>query len=109
MNASLAQLAGLPADTRVYCAHEYTLANLRFALAVEPGSEPLRRRQLACAALRERGEPTVPSTIAEELATNPFLRCEVPAVRRAAEARAGRPLPTPAAVFAVLREWKNTF
>jgi len=109
MNASLARLAGLPADTRVYCAHEYTLANLRFALAVEPGSEPLRQRQLACVALRERGEPTVPSTIAEELATNPFLRCEVPAVRRAAEARAGRPLPAPAAVFAVLREWKNTF
>ena len=109
MADSLARLAALPDETAVYCGHEYTQANLRFALAVEPGSEPLRQRQLACVALRERGEPTVPSTIAEELATNPFLRCEVPAVRRAAEARAGRPLPAPAAVFAVLREWKNTF
>jgi len=109
MHASLARLAGLPADTRVFCAHEYTLANLRFALAVEPGSEALRRRQLACAAKRERGEPTVPSTIAEELATNPFLRCDEPAVRRAAEARAGRPLATTEAVFAAIREWKNAF
>ena len=109
MTASLAALAGLPADTRVYCAHEYTLSNLRFALAVEPDNEALRRRQRDCAALRGRGEPTVPSTIADELATNPFLRCDVPAVRRAAEARAGRSLPTTEAVFAVVREWKNAF
>jgi hydroxyacylglutathione hydrolase len=109
MTASLARLAGLPADTRVHCAHEYTLSNLRFALAVEPGSAALRERQRQCAARRERGEPTVPSTIADELATNPFLRCGEPAVRRAAEARAGRSLPTTEAVFALLREWKNVF
>jgi len=109
MAASLARLAGLPADTRVYCAHEYTLSNLRFARAVEPDNEALLQRQQACIALRERGEPTVPSTIAEELATNPFLRCDAPAVRRAAEARAGRPLPTTEAVFAAVREWKNAF
>jgi len=109
MTASLARLARLPTDTRVYCAHEYTLSNLRFALAVEPGNEALRRRQQSCAAQRERGEPTVPSTIAEELATNPFLRCDEPAVRGAAEGRAGRPLPTAEAVFAVVREWKNAF
>jgi hydroxyacylglutathione hydrolase len=109
MAASLARLAALPAETRVYCAHEYTLSNLRFALAVEPGNEALRRRQQACVALRERGEATVPSTIAEELATNPFIRCHLPAVRRAAEARAGRPLPTTEEVFAVLRGWKNVF
>jgi hydroxyacylglutathione hydrolase len=109
MAASLARLAGLPADTRVYCAHEYTLSNLRFARAVEPDNEALLQRQQACIALRERGEPTVPSTIAEELATNPFLRCDAPAVRRAAEARAGRPLPTTEAVFAAVREWKDAF
>ena len=109
MATSLAALAALPADTRVFCAHEYTLSNLRFALAVEPGNEALRERHRACAALRERGEPTVPSTIADELATNPFLRCDVAAVRRAAEARAGRPLPATEAVFAALREWKNAF
>ena len=109
MTASLATLASLPAGTRVYCAHEYTLSNLRFALAVEPANEALRERQRQCAARRGRGEPTVPSTIGEELATNPFLRCEVPAVRGAAEARAGRTLPTVEAVFAVVREWKNAF
>lgn len=109
MTASLARLASLPADTRVYCAHEYTLSNLRFALAVEPGNEALRERQRQCTALRSRGEPTVPSTIGEELATNPFLRCEAPAVRRAAEARAGRALPTAESVFAVVREWKSAF
>jgi hydroxyacylglutathione hydrolase len=109
MAASLARLAGLPGETRVYCAHEYTLANLRFALAVEPGNDALRQRQLACAELRRRGRPTLPSTIAEELATNPFLRCDVPAVRQAAEAHAGHPLPTTAAAFAALRAWKNVF
>ena len=109
MTASLAKLASLPADTRVYCALEYTLSNLRFALAVEPDSEALRRRQQACAALRRRGEPTLPSTIADELATNPFLRCSEPDVRRAAEARAGGPLPTAESVFTVIRQWKNVF
>lgn len=109
MSASLERLARLPGDTRVYCAHEYTLSNLRFALAVEPDNGALRERQRACALLRGRDRPTLPSTIAEERATNPFLRCDAPAVRRAAEARAGRGLASTAAVFAVLREWKNTF
>ena len=109
MTESLARLARLPAETRVYCAHEYTVSNLRFALAVEPDNGALRARQQACIARRERDEPTVPSTIAEERATNPFLRCDVPAVRRVAEARAAAPLATTAEVFAVLRQWKNTF
>ena len=109
MVASLAKLAALPSATRVYCAHEYTLSNLRFALAAEPGNVALRARQQHCAAQRARGEPTVPSTIAEELATNPFMRCDEPALRAAAEARrpgAGR---TRVDTFAVLREWKNGF
>jgi len=109
MTESLARLACLPAETRVYCAHEYTLSNLRFALAVEPDNSALRARQQACIARRERDEPTVPSTIGEERATNPFLRCDMPAVRRLAQERAGAPLATTAEVFAVLRQWKNTF
>jgi hydroxyacylglutathione hydrolase len=109
MSDSLDRLAALEGDTRVYCAHEYTVANLRFALAVEPDNEALRQRQQACLALRARGEPTVPSTIAEERATNPFLRCDVAAVRRVAEARAGTALASTAQVFALLRQWKNAF
>lgn len=109
MATSLQRLAALPPRTRVYCAHEYTLANLRFALAVEPGNAALHERQRACAARRERGEPTLPSTIEEERATNPFLRCNQPDVRRSAQAHAGRELTSPVAVFAALREWKNAF
>jgi hydroxyacylglutathione hydrolase len=106
---SLSKLASLPADTRVYCAHEYTLANLRFARAVEPDNVALAERQAREAARRERGEPTVPSSIAVELATNPFLRWTEPRVIAAAERHAGRALADPVAVFAEIREWKNRF
>jgi len=109
MNASLGRLAALPAATQVFCAHEYTLSNLRFALAVEPDNRALRERQRACTELRQRGVPTLPSTIGEERATNPFLRCEEPTVRVAAAARAGSDPATGTEVFAVLRQWKNTF
>ena len=109
MSASLAKLARLPEATRAYCAHEYTLANIRFALAVEPGNAKLRERETRERAKRALGEPTVPSTIGEELATNPFLRCEEPAVVAAAESHAGHPLQGPVAVFAEIRSWKNTF
>ena len=83
MVASLDALAALPASTRVHCAHEYTLSNIRFALTVEPGNAALRERAARDEATRHRGEPTVPSTIGLELATNPFLRCDVPEVRSA--------------------------
>lgn len=109
MAGSLARLASLPADTLVYCAHEYTLANLRFALAVEPGNDRLAERFLADDERRARGEPTVPSTIALELATNPFLRSGEPEVAASAARHAGRPLATPLEVFTTVREWKNTF
>ena len=109
MVASLSKLAALPARTRVYCAHEYTLSNLRFARAVEPGNSALVERQSREAAKRERGEPTVPSTIGIELDTNPFLRWKAPAVIAAAERHAGHALPDPVAVFAEVREWKNNF
>ncbi len=109
MHASLATLAELPAATRVCCAHEYTLSNLRFALAVEPDNAELRARQARDTALREQGKPTVPSSIALESATNPFLRCTLPAVRSAAARRAARELADPADVFAVVRAWKDDF
>lgn len=109
MAASLARLAALPAATRGCCGHEYTLANLAFARAVEPGNAALAERERRVHALREAGEPSVPFELGEELATNPFLRCDEPTVRAAAEARAGRTLGGRDEVFAVIREWKNAF
>lgn len=109
LHASLQRLAALPAHTRVCCAHEYTLGNLRFALAVEPDNPAVQQRQRDAAALRERGLPTLPSTLALELATNPFLRTAESAVRRQAEAQEGSRLEQPAAVFAALRRWKDRF
>jgi len=109
MWSSLSALAALPPETRVYCGHEYTLANLRFALAVEPGNAELHAREARERAKRARGVPTVPSTMGEERATNPFLRAHLPAVKAAAAARAGRALEDDVATFAALREWKNQF
>ncbi len=109
MNASLTRLAELPPDTRVYCAHEYTAATLRFALAVEPSNDSPRRYGAAVAERRAAGAPSLPSTISIERTVNPFLRCDRPAVRRAAEARAGAALGRSAEVFAVLRSWKDGF
>jgi len=105
---SLSRLASLPDQTAVYCAHEYTEANLRFALAVEPGNRCLQSRVNEVAVARAKGWSTVPSTIAIEKATNPFLRCAEPEVAASARRRvsdAGDAL----AVFAALREWKNGF
>jgi hydroxyacylglutathione hydrolase len=106
---SLSKLARLDPATRVYCGHEYTLANLAFAAAVEPASAAIAARTASAARTRQQGQPTLPSTIADELATNPFLRAGADAPRRAAEAHAGHALPRPVDVFAVLREWKNGF
>lgn len=109
MHASLQRLAALPDTTHCCCGHEYTLANLAFACAVEPDNEALREREERAHALRDAGRPTVPFALAEERATNPFLRCHEPAVRAAAERQAGRKLEDDADVFGVLREWKNRF
>jgi hydroxyacylglutathione hydrolase len=109
MTRSLAKLARLPAETRVYCGHEYTMANLSFALAVEPGNPELPARRLREQAKRDRAEATLPTTIAEELATNPFLRTALPSVFDAAEAHAGRKLADAVEAFAVVRDWKNGF
>jgi hydroxyacylglutathione hydrolase len=83
MVASLARLTGLPAETRIYCGHEYTEKNLRFALTLEPRNAELTSKYARVKAQTERGEPTVPTTVAEELATNPFLRSESPELRQA--------------------------
>lgn len=109
MVSSLDKLAALPEATAVYCGHEYTLANLRFALAVEPASAALQQRQQREQAKRNRGVPTLPSTIGEERVTNPFLRSDVPSVRAAAERHAGHLIDDRIAVFAEIRSWKNTF
>ncbi len=108
MLASLDKLAALPASTLVYCAHEYTLANIRFALSVEPSNEALKARSERDAAVRQRGEPTVPSTIGLELATNPFLRCAVPEVGAASLGRTADGVDR-TEIFASLREKKNAF
>lgn len=109
MYASLQRLDALPAETLVYCAHEYTAANLRFAHAVEPGNPALAERILAVSRARAHGEPTVPTSLAAERATNPFLRCSVAQVA-AALPGAGEPEPlTAAECFAGLRRWKDRF
>jgi hydroxyacylglutathione hydrolase len=108
MVASLDALAALPSCTLVHCAHEYTLSNIRFALTVEPGNAALRERAERDNASRERGEPTVPSTIGLELATNPFLRCDVPEVRASVAARTADAVDR-TSIFASLRAMKNNF
>jgi len=108
MLASLDQLAALPGNTRVCCTHEYTLGNLRFARAVEPGSPPLLQYTKVCEDKRARQLPTLPSSIALERDINPFLRSRLPAVIQAVQTfdPAAR---DETAVFAALREWKNQF
>ncbi|MBU6438425.1 MAG: hydroxyacylglutathione hydrolase, partial [Betaproteobacteria bacterium] len=107
MLGSLDRLAALPGDTAVYCAHEYTVANLRFAQACDPHN-PARDAYLArCLAARAAGQPTLPSSLALERDVNPFLRCDVPQVQAAVAAHAGTALRTREAVFAAMRGWKN--
>jgi len=109
MQASLQKLANLPPDTAVYCAHEYTLGNLRFANAVMPDNQALQQRQVRDTATRANNLPTVPSTIATELATNPFLRCNDLKVVEMAGQVEPLPSPDPASVFGILRRWKDRF
>lgn len=105
MWASLQKIAALPPQTKLYCAHEYTQANARFALTVEPGNEALQARAEAVDALRAAGTPTVPTTLAEELATNPFLRAEAPGLK----ATLGMDAADAVAVFAETRARKDAF
>jgi hydroxyacylglutathione hydrolase len=109
MNASLDRLRDLPPETRMFCGHEYTAANLRFALAVDPDNQAIRDYRDAVERTRAADAPTLPSPLSLEIRINPFLRCDIAAVRTAAEAHAGKALPRPADVFAVLRAWKDSF
>jgi hydroxyacylglutathione hydrolase len=106
---SLSKLAALPDETRVYCGHEYTLANIKFARAVDPDNSLLAAREEKAAKLRSAGRPTLPSTLGEERATNPFLRCAEPAVVESANKYLGARIADPVSVFAAIREWKNRF
>ncbi len=114
MNSSLDRLRDLPPDTRMFCGHEYTLANLKFALAVEPANEAALEHREAIQRVRANDPPgavtpSLPSPLSLEIRINPFLRCGNAAVRAAAEAHAGRMLPTSADVFGALRAWKDQF
>lgn len=108
MHASLTRLAALPGHTRVCCAHEYTLSNLRFAQAVEPGNEAVAAHARWCEQVRANGVPTLPSSVAQERMINPFLRCGEPAVVQAARAH-GAASAQGTEVFAALRRWKNEY
>jgi hydroxyacylglutathione hydrolase len=108
MHDSLSKLGALPAATRVCCAHEYTLANLKFAREVEPGNEALREYEAWCVREREAGRPTLPSSIGRELAVNPFMRCTEPEVVQSA-CDHGATGSTPTDVLAALRQWKNNY
>jgi hydroxyacylglutathione hydrolase len=109
MYASLQKLAHLPADTRVYCTHEYTLSNLNFAQAVLGNSTALTARIVEERRKRDRDQPTLPSTMDLELATNPFLRCQDPAVLQALSQQQGLREQDPSTVFGALRRWKDVF
>lgn len=105
MLASLRKLAALPPETAVYCGHEYTQSNARFALSVDPTNSALRERAEKIDRLRAEGRPTLPTTIAEELATNPFLRWHDPAIRK----NLGMENASDEAVFAEIRKRKDVF
>jgi hydroxyacylglutathione hydrolase len=107
--ASLEKLMALPDETLVYCGHEYTMSNIRFAKAVEPDNAALVEREASDARLRADNRPTLPSTIAREKATNPFVRVSRPAVVASANKYLGKRVSDPASVFAALRQWKNEF
>jgi hydroxyacylglutathione hydrolase len=108
MRASLEKLSRLPGDTSIFCAHEYTLANLRFACLVEPENTELRDFLATCEQKREQNEPTVPSTISVELSCNPFLRWGSPDIRKTLEATGRLVDDSPDGIFTAVREWKNT-
>ena len=109
MSQSLAKFLALSPDTLVYCTHEYTLSNIRFAKAVEPNNQDLLQWASAAEALRQRNQPTVPTTIAHEKRVNPFLRCDQEPVIAAATERVNQALKHPAEVLAVVRAWKDQF
>ena len=108
MLASLEKLAALPDATRVCCAHEYTLGNLKFALEVDPDNVRLVAYTATCRSLRQQGQPTLPSTIATERQINPFLRSSNPSIQTSVR-RFDPQGAQHQGIFATLRQWKNQY
>lgn len=106
---SLQSIVRLPPTTNIYCTHEYTLANINFALHIEPNNTYTLHRQDVCTELRKQNQPTVPTTVGDELKSNPFVRCDQPDVIRAAENFSGKVMGKPEEVFAVIRAMKDQF
>ena len=106
---SLQKIAALPDDTKIYCAHEYTVKNLQFAALVEPENSEIQSRLQKVKTLRENNLPTLPSLLSEEMATNPFLRCHQTSVKSSLENHAGKQLADKIEIFAELRQWKDRF
>lgn len=109
MLAAMNYFKSLPDETEVYCTHEYSLANLRFAQAVEPNNPQIQATMERCGKLREQNQPTLPSQIAVERAINPYMRVNQPEVRKQAEQFSGQTLESDVSVLAAVREWKNSF
>lgn len=109
MYHSLQHLASLPDDTSVYCTHEYTLQNLKFAKAVEPNNQAIQNKLKQVIALRQTNQATLPSLLKDEKEMNPFLRCQEQDVIQAVEKKMGFKMADPVAVFKYLREWKDGF
>lgn len=109
LHAAMSYFKSLPGQTQVYCTHEYSLANLRFARAVEPANSDIDAATQRCKALREEGKPTLPSSLAQELLINPFMRSSVANVSAAAAQHAGKTLSSETDVLASLRQWKDNF
>ncbi|MGJ8681498.1 hydroxyacylglutathione hydrolase [Paraglaciecola sp.] len=106
---SLSKLNELPAQTKIYCTHEYTLANITFAQAVEPNNKDLAAYKLWAEKQRQQGQATLPSSLANELAVNPFLRCNQTEVVQGVEQNANQKLNSEQDVFTALRKWKDNF
>jgi hydroxyacylglutathione hydrolase len=108
LHHSLEQIANLPPETKIYCAHEYTLDNIGFAKWVEPENNDLLEREAQCWKLIDNNKPTVPTLLSDELKTNPFLRCNKKTVIQHAEKFAGKTLLNSTEVFRAIRQWKDT-
>lgn len=109
MYQSLQKLASLPSETKIYCGHEYTQANLRFAKSVEPSNKDIQERIIRVDAQRAEGKPTVPAPLSLELKTNPFLRCKNKAIQSAASDHFSKKLADPLEIFTEIRLWKDRF
>ena len=109
MYDALGRIKALAADTRIYCAHEYTLENIAFALRVEPGNQALQQRLANVQSLRDQGLPSLPVDLGTEIATNPFLRCEEPGVIVATAQHAKRALQPGLEAFTAVRAWRDEF